>query len=152
MTKRKSDFLCVRQQTTTDCGAACLATIAQTYQLDYRLESLRAFLPVDNLGTPLWSLVETAQRCGFAAQGIMARLATLPHLPLPCIAHLKGKHKDHFVVIHQYEGEWLLVADPAQGLVRYQIEKFAALWSGVLIVLTPQFGESGTTPVQTSVG
>jgi ATP-binding cassette, subfamily C, bacteriocin exporter len=131
-----SEFVCVRQTMAADCGAACLATIAQTYQLKHSLESLRQRILTDAQGATLLAIVEAAQHCGFEAQGILTDLAALPHVPFPCIAHLIGQATDHFVVVHQCDGERLLVADPAQGLIRYQIEDFARLWSGILIVLT----------------
>lgn len=131
-----AEFVCVRQTRAADCGAACLATIAQTYQLEYSLESLRLCILTDAQGATLLALVEAAQHCGFEAQGILTDLAALPHVPFPCIAHLTGQATDHFVVVHQCDGERLLVADPAQGLIEYKMEDFAKLWSGVLLVLT----------------
>lgn len=137
-TKMNSDFVCIRQQTATDCAAACLATIAQTYQLAYAVESLRQGIPTDAQGATLLAVVETARQSGFAAQGISTDLAALPQLPLPCIAHLTGRTIHHFVVIHHCDNETLLVADPAQGLIRYKLADFAKLWSGALIILAPQ--------------
>lgn len=130
-----SKFVCIRQTTAADCGAACLATIAQSYGIGYSLESLRQRIPVDTQGATLLAVVEAARQCGFEAQGILTDLSMLPHLPLPCIAHLQGQVTNHYVVIHQCEGEILLVADPAQGLLRYRMEDFVKLWSGALIVL-----------------
>lgn len=119
-----------------DCGAACLATIVQTYQLKHSLESLRQRILTDAQGATLLAIVEAARHCGFEAQGILTDLAALPHVPFPCIAPLTGQATDHFVVVHQCDGERLWVADPAQGLMHYQRENFARLWSGVLIILT----------------
>jgi ATP-binding cassette, subfamily C, bacteriocin exporter len=133
-----SKFVCIRQTTTADCGAACLATIAQTYGIGYGLESLRQRIPVDATGATLLAVVEATRQCGFEAQAILTDLSMLPHLPLPCIAHLQGQVTNHYVVIHQCEGGILLVADPAQGLIRYRMEDFVRLWSGALIVLTLQ--------------
>lgn len=140
-----SEFVCVRQTRAVDCGAACLATIAQSYQCAYSLESLRQRIPTDAEGATLLAVVEAARQCGFEAQGILTDLAALPQLPLPCIAHLRGQATNHFIVIHQCDGETLLVADPAQGLIRYRMEDFAKLWSGVLIVLTPPQDSAATS-------
>jgi ATP-binding cassette, subfamily C, bacteriocin exporter len=137
VTKMKPDFVCIRQQTAADCGAACLATIAHTYQHDYSFESLRQRIPTDAQGATLLAVVEAARQSGFDAQGILTDLAAVPQLPLPCIAHLTGQTINHFVVIHQCDNETLSVADPAQGLIRYKLADFAQLWSGALIILTP---------------
>lgn len=140
-----TDFVCIRQRTATDCGAACLATVAQTYGYACALENLRQRIPADAQGATLRALAETARQCGFEAQGILTDLATLPRVPMPCIAHLQGPTANHFVVIHQYEKGVFLVADPAQGLLRYGREEFASCWSGALLVLAPQARVAGPT-------
>jgi ABC-type bacteriocin/lantibiotic exporter with double-glycine peptidase domain len=133
------DFICIRQQRLTDCGAACLATVAQTYQQNYSLATLRQLIPADAQGATVLALVQAAQKCGFEAHGLFGGLPALAQVALPCIAHLHGIPNDHFVVLHQYDDQagMLVVADPAQGLLRYALPEFAQRWSGVLISLQP---------------
>ena len=45
--------------------------------------------------------------------------------PLPCVAHWKQRH---FVVVYKIKKEWVYVADPGHGLVRYTRKEFSAGW------------------------
>ena len=133
-----TDFVCIRQTGLTDCGAACLATIFQTYHQSYAQETLRQLIPTDAAGASIQALIEAAQKCGFEACGLRGELAALTQITLPCIAHFQDTPNNHFVVIHHYENGTLIVADPAQGLVEYSVAEFAQRWSGILITLQPQ--------------
>lgn len=56
----------------------------------------------------------------------------------PAIAHvtIKGKWQ-HYVVIHKISKNKIIIADPAVGIVKYNIHEFKKIWNGILILLEP---------------
>jgi ATP-binding cassette subfamily B protein len=131
-------FHCVRQTDGSDCGAAALATIARQHGRDFALESMRELAGTDRVGTNLLGLVQAAERIGFAAKAVKGEFAALSGAPLPAIAHVKTPEGyGHFIVLHRVEAEKVVVADPACGIVTLSREKFCKLWTGYLLLMTP---------------
>jgi len=56
---------------------------------------------------------------------------------LPCIAHVIKGSLLHYVVIHEITEKGIIVADPAEGIVKYIPENFYEIWSGILILMVP---------------
>lgn len=131
-------YACIKQQSPTDCGAACLATVARHYGLKLTLARVKQLTGTDQKGTSAYGIVTAAQKLGFTAKGVKAAQQHLTrNLPLPCIAHVVKGQAHHYVVIHQIDRGRLVVADPAEGIVSCTMERFTAIWSGVLILLVP---------------
>jgi ATP-binding cassette subfamily B protein len=59
----------IKQRDITDCGAACLASIAAHYQLQLPVSRIRQYAGTDKKGTNLTGLIEAAGRLGFQAKG-----------------------------------------------------------------------------------
>jgi ATP-binding cassette subfamily B protein len=130
-------YVCVKQHDITDCGAACLATVARTHRLRIPITAIRQFAGTDRRGTNVLGMVEAAQHLGFEAKGVKGDMEALARIPLPCIAHVVAGDLHHFVVIHKVTGKEVIVADPASGVVKYKRDDFAAIWTGVIVLLTP---------------
>ncbi len=131
---------CVRQHDITDCGAACLATVARTHGLKIPIAIIRQYAGTDRQGTNVLGVVEAAQKLGFEAKGVRAKPDALSQIPLPCIAHVNSGNLLHYVVIHEVKPGRLSIADPAKGIVTLSREKFTEIWSGILILLIPGAG------------
>jgi len=130
--------ICIKQHDITDCGAACLATVAWYYDLKMPISRIRQYAKTDRKGTNVLGMVQAAQQLGFAAQGVRGTPDALAEIPLPAVAHLvqeNGLH--HFVVVFKVTDKFVEVADPARGLEKRPREKFLKEWSGVLVLLTP---------------
>lgn len=129
---------CVRQYDEEDCGAACLATVCQSHGEQLPLSFVRHRVGTSSQGTTLLGLKRGAESLGFharAAKADAALLDDLTSLPLPVICHWQGCH---WVVLHGWRGNQLLVADPALGLRQLSREAFLASWgNGVLLALEP---------------
>lgn len=129
---------CVRQYDEEDCGAACLATVCQSHGERLPLSLVRHRVGTSSQGTTLLGLKRGAESLGFHARAAKADadlLDDLSSLPLPMICHWQGCH---WVVLHGWRGNQLLVADPALGLRLISREAFLASWSnGVLLALEP---------------
>jgi len=131
-------YICVKQHDITDCGAACLATVARTHGLRIPTTTIRQYACTDQRGTNVLGMVEAAQHLGFNTKAVKGNLDILAKLPTPSIAHVIIDDLKHFVVIHKVTAQHIIVADPARGIVKHTRDEFAAIWTGVLILLTPR--------------
>lgn len=129
---------CIRQYDVEDCGAACLATVCLSHGEQLPLSLVRHRVGTTGQGTTLLGLKRGAESLGFRARAAKADsglLDDLASLPLPVICHWRGCH---WVVLHGWRGNQLLVADPAIGLRLLSRDDFLASWSnGVLLLLEP---------------
>lgn len=131
-------YHCVKQFDITDCGAACIATISRQYGLKIPITKIREVAGTDTRGTNAFGVIKAARELGFSAKGVRAEKEHLTkELPLPCIAHVIKGNLLHYVVIHEIKGKEIIIADPAEGIVKYTPEKFCEIWSGVLLLMVP---------------
>ncbi len=129
--------VCVRQNDITDCGAACLATVARMHGLRVSINMIRQHAGTDKHGTSVLGLVEAAQQLGFEARGVRGSTEALGQVPLPCIAHVVQDGLLHYVTILRVTTGSVVVADPATGIVRHPLTRFKVMWTGVLVLLVP---------------
>ncbi|TKT93092.1 peptidase domain-containing ABC transporter [Dyadobacter frigoris] len=129
----------LRQHDITDCGAACLASIAAHYKLLLPIARIRQYAGTDQKGTNMLGLIEAAQKLGFQAKGVKGTVESLPKIPLPAVAHVIVKGGlQHYVVLYQVNGKKITYMDPGDGKFHSKtIEEFKQLWTGVLMILLP---------------
>jgi ATP-binding cassette subfamily B protein len=133
----------IRQHDITDCGAACLASVAAHYGLKFPIARIRQYASTNQKGTNVLGLVEAAQRLGFQAKGVKGSLESLSKIPKPTIAHVNiakenGAYLLHYVVIYKVSDKHIWVMDPADGkLHKKLLTDFAKEWTGVLVLLLP---------------
>ncbi|WP_430812136.1 MULTISPECIES: peptidase domain-containing ABC transporter [unclassified Carboxylicivirga] len=129
----------VQQFDATDCGAACLASVARYYKLYLPLWTIRRKAGTNRGGTSAYGLIRAAEQLGFDAKGIVIEAHELNDLPTPAIAHLKmpgGTH--HFVVIYRVGKKMIKIMDPATGrMERLTQQAFLERWTGVAVLLIP---------------
>ncbi len=129
----------IKQRDITDCGAACLCSIANHYDLKMPVSKIRQIAGTDKKGTNALGLIEAATKMGFSAKGVKGDISAIPKIPVPTIAHVIVKEVlHHYVVIYQTTEKEVEVMDPATGkLEAHTIEDFKKIWTGVLILLAP---------------
>jgi len=129
----------IKQRDITDCGAACLASIAAYYHLGIPVARIRQLAGTDQKGTNAWGLVKAAEKLGFTAKGVRGSIDVLPGVPCPAIAHvLLQKKLLHFVVIYKLTTERIEYMDPGDGeLHKATLQEFNEIWTGVLILIAP---------------
>ncbi|MDR0490643.1 MAG: peptidase domain-containing ABC transporter [Oscillospiraceae bacterium] len=132
-------YTCIKQFDITDCGAACLATIAKQYGLKIPITRIREVAGTDKRGTNAYGVIKAAEQLGFSAKGVKGdKEAFFTPFPLPCIAHVVvGGSLLHYVVIHKISRKQIIIADPAKGIRKVAPEEFFKEWSGVLILMAP---------------
>jgi len=128
----------IKQHDVTDCGAACLASIAIHYGLDMPIARIRQYASTDKKGTNVLGLIEASSRLGFSAKGVKADYDNLFSIPLPVIAHVIQNKLPHYVVIYAIHSDYIEVMDPAYGeMQKIPHSEFREKWSGVLLMLLP---------------
>ncbi len=129
----------IKQRDITDCGAACLASVAAYYGLELPVARIRQFASTNKKGTNVLGMIEAAKKLGFEVKGVKGTLDSLSKIPKPAIAHIiVGDSLHHFVVVYSVTSSFIEVMDPGDGLShRYTHDEFKKIWTSVLVILMP---------------
>ncbi|MED3313951.1 peptidase domain-containing ABC transporter [Bacillus thuringiensis] len=129
----------VRQHDIKDCGAACISTVSKHYGLHIPISKIREYAGTDRNGTNVYGLIQAAEKLGFSAKGVRGNVESLKEIPLPAIAHviIDGKLLHYVVILEITKKGKIIVADPGEGIIKYDIKEFNEIWTGVLVLLIP---------------
>jgi ABC-type bacteriocin transporter len=128
----------IKQRDITDCGASCLASVAEHYKLKLPVSRIRQIAGTDKRGTNVLGMITAAEQLGFDSKGVKGTVESLSKIPLPAIAHIVRDNLQHYVVIYSVDKKKLIYMDPGDGQMHKEtIEEFQKIWSGVLILLVP---------------
>lgn len=129
----------VKQRDITDCGAACIASISEHYNLKIPVARIRQIAGTDKKGTSGVGMVMAAEKLGFTAKGVKGGIDALPEAPFPAIAHIVVKEVwEHYVVIYKIKKGIVHYMDPADGEMHQKtLNEFNEIWSGVLFLMVP---------------
>lgn len=145
-------YYSIRAHDTTDCGAACIATVCKQYGLQVSIAKIREYSGTDKQGTNVYGVVRALEEMGFIAKAVKGdKKSIFTDFPLPCIAHVIVQgNMMHYVVIHKITSKYILISDPAKGLVKLKHEEFFGpdkfdentrsdfyKWSGILVITRP---------------
>lgn len=129
------------QQDQHDCGVACLRNILEYYQADLSVEKLREWSGASTHGTTLLGLHQAAKQAGFIPQGAQAgSVDDLQEVQYPCILPVTiNEAMLHYMVYYPEENtDFLLLGDPAIGLIRMKKQELEKIWtSRTVLLLTP---------------
>jgi ATP-binding cassette, subfamily C, bacterial len=128
----------IQQHGETDCGAACLASIAKHYKLSLSLKQIREKVGGGQTGANLWALQQGSSQLGFNSRPVKASpdiLNRIHEAPLPAIIHWQG---NHWVVLYGKRGNHFIIVDPALGLRKLTPLELASGWNDwVMLLLEP---------------
>jgi ATP-binding cassette subfamily B protein len=124
----------IQQQSSSDCGAACLAMVSQYWGKRFSLNTLRNLAQVDKTGASLPGLAAAAETLGYDTVTVRASLSKLEWQTTPWIAHWQ---EIHYVVVWQIKGDRVIISDPAIGKRSLTREEFAANWTEYAVILHP---------------
>ena len=129
----------VKQRDVSDCGAACLASVAAYFGLHIPVSRIRQYAGTDKQGTSLYGLIEAAEQLHFQARGAKSADIDLKGIPVPTIFHLVLENGlQHFVVVYKIRKRHVRYMDPALGkLITQPLPVFEKNWSGVVLLLIP---------------
>ena len=99
----------------------------------------REIIGTDANGTTVDGLLSGIQELGFNAKAVKILIENVvDEYTLPAIAHIITEEGlSHFVVINKVTEDYLIISDPARGVIKQSKEEFQKLFSGVLILLVP---------------
>lgn len=126
----------VKQQDIRDCGAACLLSIVKYYGGNLSLEKIKLDCCISSTGISAFNIIEASKKYGFASKGIKLSYEDLLNSKVifPCIAYTELKNGlKHYIVIYKKFNNYLLVMDPAKGLIKMKYSDFKSIYKGVII-------------------
>ena len=138
-----SSFPLIRQYDSMECGIACLAMVCKFFRIEYSIEYLSRICFATTEGVSLLGINETALQLGLRAISGRITINKLWEAHSPCILHW---NQNHFVVLYKIKKNRFYIADPAKGLVKYNLEEFKKHWvstqsggeeKGIAIFLEP---------------
>ncbi len=134
----KKDML-VKQRDSSDCGAACLASVAAYFGLRIPVSRIRQYAGTDKQGTSIHGLIEAAEQLHFQAKGARAAGIAISAIPVPAIFHLQLENGlQHFVVVYKVKKKQVRYMDPSFGkFIKRPRDLFEKNWSGVILLLIP---------------
>ena len=144
----------VRQNESSDCGAACLAAVSAAHGREVSVTQLRDALGTGARGVSVRGVIDGASALGFETKVVRVdREALSSTYSRPAIAHVTTPSGDpHFVVIYRVTKGRILAGDPAEPQRRWvALEDFEKRFTGLLILLVPtttfERGSPGRRPI-----
>ena len=108
------------------CGIACLQMICKHFGREYSSDFLSKLCFATTEGVSLLGINDTANALGLHSICARVTVKTLNDVYLPCILHW---NQNHFVVLYKVKkGNIFYIADPAKGLVTYNLDEFKQHW------------------------
>lgn len=124
----------IPQQSSADCGAACLAMISQYWGKRLSINMLRNLAGVGRSGASLKGLALAAESLGYQTRPVRSSFNRMAEQSAPWIAHWQG---DHYVVVYRIRRNRVILSDPALGRRSISYEEFQASWTGYALLLNP---------------
>jgi ATP-binding cassette subfamily B protein len=124
----------VRQQSSMDCGPACLSAICRHYGKRVSLNRIRELCRVGSAGASMLNIMHAARTLGFEAYPILSTLEHLRGNHLPALVNWRGYH---WIVVHAVDDRRVVVADPGVGLTTMTPAEFSEGWTRYTIFMRP---------------
>ncbi|MES2118793.1 MAG: NHLP family bacteriocin export ABC transporter peptidase/permease/ATPase subunit [Pseudomonadota bacterium] len=135
----------ILQMEAVECGAAALAMLLAYHGKYVPLEQLRIDCGVSRDGSKASNIARAARLHGLQTQTLRMEVGHLRQVAAPAILFWNF---NHFLVLAGFDGEHVLLNDPAKGRRRVSAEEFDQSFTG--IVLTgqpgPGFAPAGRPP------
>ena len=129
----------IKQKDKSDCGAACLATVANLYGMDYPISRIREIAGTNQKGTSAFGLIKAAENIQLDARGVKAKDVDLNQkIKTPVIAHVIKNNMNHYVLIYKIYKKKLIIFDPELGLKLINKSEFNKIWSNILLIFSPK--------------
>lgn len=133
----------IRQQFDFSCGSAALASLL-TYHYERPTTEQEVFTSmyeagdkekIQAQGFSLLDMKVYLARHGLTADGFQMTLEKVAEVGVPVITLINTGGYRHFVIIKGVRDGEVLTGDPALGNRIYKIDKFKAMWSGVVFLI-----------------
>jgi ATP-binding cassette, subfamily C, bacteriocin exporter len=117
------------QHDSSDCGAACLASVIRFWGGNISIERIRNASGTSQSGTTMLGLYQAALQLGIEATGYEANVEEIIKYSNILILHIeKEKGLEHYVVCYGFRNERFIIWDPSTGLDFYSKSDLDKLW------------------------
>ena len=123
-----------------DCGAACLAMVADHYGYTQSINVFRELTSTDKDGTSIYGIIQAAKQIGFVSEALFGNMEELEHgihnqdIKMPIIAHIiTDDNYYHYIVVSAINNGIVSVLDPAKGKCTITQNDFIKHWTGNII-------------------
>ncbi len=121
--------LSLLQHDSTDCGAACLASVIRYFGGNSGIDQVRRLSGTTQSGTSMLGLYQAALGCGMEATGYEASIADIIAFAGVLILHVTPeKGYEHYIVSYGYSGDRFIIWDPASGLSLKTTSELDQIW------------------------
>ena len=132
----------VQQHDSSDCAAACVASICSFYGREITIVKLRELLGTDMAGTTVKGITEAVDKLGFETKAVRIDPASFKkgNFTLPAVARTVRKDGTaHFVVIYSISSRGRIKCmDPAKDRITERtVSGFMKDFDGVLVMMAP---------------
>jgi ATP-binding cassette, subfamily C, bacteriocin exporter len=131
-------FPIVLQQSSSDCGVACLAAVIGYFGGEESLERLRELSGTAIQGTTVLGLMEASKVLGLEADGYKVDgLFRLDELEAPAILHVIMDQKySHYMVCYGKDAKGYHLMDPAVGKRIYSENELDEIWKSRALMIS----------------
>jgi ATP-binding cassette, subfamily C, bacteriocin exporter len=140
MTEDKIRKSFVRQQSNSDCGVACLASIIKYFEGEAYLEQLRKLSGTTKEGTSILGLYQAAGQIGFEVSALNAKnVSQLKEIIGPAILLVTLEDgRNHYIAYFKSEKERNLILDPSENVKWISDVELDNIWkSKALLIFKP---------------
>lgn len=132
----------IRQHDESDCGAACIASIARHYGKQIPIAVIREASGTTQAGTTIKGIIDSCREIGFLSKAFKStekNLEPLRQYVNPVILHIVNKREDlHFVVLYGIHRTKATIMDPAKGShCKISLSELQKEWTGYLVTMIP---------------
>ena len=121
----RKKFSLILQRDSMQCGASCLAMICSYFEKNECIEYLSEQCFATTEGVSLLAIDKVASKLGLRTISGRMSVNSINNIENPCILHW---NQNHFVVLYKVKKNRFYIADPAKGLVKYNLEEFKKHW------------------------
>lgn len=137
----------IKQHDESDCGAACIASVARHYGKNIPIALIREESGTSRSGTTIKGIIDACRATGFISEAYKDKdrdIERLRKVRFPVILHTVNRREDlHFVVLYDIGRKNATIMDPAPGAtLKIGLDRLRKEWTGYLITMTPD-PESG---------
>jgi len=133
------DYKVIRQERDFSCGIASLATVLQLKfnvnvseeALIEQLNRMKKFTNTSPEGIRGYSMLDIkrlAESLGYRGKGLALNYDGLKRIVKPVIVYIEPRGVNHFSVVTKVDENFVYLADPSWGNVKYVREKFIEIW------------------------
>ena len=121
------------------CGPYCLYTICRMFGMNTDFETIKRLTGYARRGTSLLDISKAATGLKLYTKGFSSAVRDLPRVPVPWIAHIQARGRQHFVVVMCCTEEAITIINPTNSMKpvhHVSVDAFANAWTGKGLIVS----------------